>query len=324
MKSLFKTIGLSFFTLLFCFAVLVGCDSVTEDVTGNGDKVTDGGDKNTDNSDKTDDDKGNAGNGGENTGNGGGNTGNNTVSIVKSGLKFDFSGAKAVAAVDKESLGRAVYSRNARAATDSSIDDAPLLKILADGSFESAITLADNASLSTIKAIYKSPLADSNDIFVVFDGTSSFYDEKVTTDEDGNVISSETEYKSFGQLICIHEDNTIADILKKSDSEGSYGSYLSLYNSDIQFDTNGNLYYMAHNDTDNGSCSVIYKFAPKTNEITQLTAAVSGTNYESFKMTTDGQVVFVYGYRYSSGSSACFLRAIPVSKPNNFKRLLTS
>ena len=77
--------------------------------------------------------------------------------VVKSGLKFDFSNAKAIAAVDKDSLSRAVYSRNARAIEDSPIDDSPLLKILENGSLESAITLAENANLATIKAIHKSP-----------------------------------------------------------------------------------------------------------------------------------------------------------------------
>ena len=84
----------------------------------------------------------------------------NLSTLVKSGLKFDFSNAKAIAAVDKDSLSRAAYSRNARALEDSSIDDSPLLKILEDGSFESAITLAENANLATIRAIYKSPLKD--------------------------------------------------------------------------------------------------------------------------------------------------------------------
>ncbi len=79
---------------------------------------------------------------------------------------FDFSKAKAIVAVDKESSGRVAFSINSRTATtqDSSIDDAPLLKILADGSFESAITMSDGAKLANIVAIYKSPLENSNDI----------------------------------------------------------------------------------------------------------------------------------------------------------------
>ena len=75
-----------------------------------------------------------------------------TSQVIKSGLKFDFSNAKAIAAVDKENSGRAAYSINSRAATpDSSVDDSPLLKILEDGKFESALTLADNANLANIK-----------------------------------------------------------------------------------------------------------------------------------------------------------------------------
>lgn len=261
---------------------------------------------------------------------GGGTSGTHITSqVIKSGLKFDFSNAKAIAAVDKENSGRAAYSINSRAATpDSSVDDSPLLKILEDGKFESALTLADNANLANIKEIYKSPLEGSNDIFIVFDGTSSFYDEQVTVDENGNTISSNSVYKTLGQLVCIHEDNTIADILKIEGSTNPYDTwqnYLSLEtDKGVMFDAAGNLYYMARKWNSSGDMSVVYKFDPKTNEITELTASVSGTNYSSFKITKDGKIIFVQGSRYSSGSSAAFLRAIPVDNPNNFSNIYYS
>lgn len=246
--------------------------------------------------------------------------------VVKSGLKFDFSNAKAIAAVDKDSLSRAVYSRNARAIEDSPIDDSPLLKILEDGSFESAITLAENANLATIKAIYKSPLEGSNDIFVVFDGQSWFYDTKVTVDENGNEIDTQTEYKTLGQLICIHEDNTIADILKITDSSDTYNtSYQNLdTGKGIMFDASGNLYYMARTYNSSGEISCVYKFEPETNEITQLTSAVPGTYYNSFKISADGQIIFVQGTRWSSNTNTTFLRAIPVQDPDNFSNIYYS
>ncbi len=261
---------------------------------------------------------------------GGGTSGSPATSqIVKSGLKFDFSNAKAIAAVDKENSGRAAYSVNSRAATtNSSVDDSPLLKILEDGKFESALTLADNAKLANIKEIYKSPLEDSNDIFIVFDGTSYFYDEQVAVDENGNTISSNTVQKTLGQLVCIHEDNTIADILKIDGSDNSwdyYQNYLSLEtDKGVMFDAAGNLYYMARKWNSSGSMSVVYKFDPKTNEITELTASVSGTNYSSFKITKDGKIIFVQGQRDGSGSSATFLRAIPVDNPNEFSNIYYS
>ena len=247
-------------------------------------------------------------------------------SIVKSGLKFDFSNAKAIAAVDRDSLGRAAYSRNARAAEDSSIDDSPLLKILADGSFESAITLAENANLSTVKEIYKSPLEDSNDIFIVLDGQSWFYETKITVDENGNELTRQQEYKTLGQLICIHEDNTIADILRISNDSNPYNNdYQNLENDKgIKFDNAGNLYYMARTYDSSNNYSVIYKFDPKTNNITKLTASVAGTYYNSFKITGDGQIIFVEGSRWLSGASAYFLRAIPVNNPNNFSNIYYS
>lgn len=243
--------------------------------------------------------------------------------LIKSGLKFDFSNAKAIAAVDKDSLSRAAYSINARAVEDSSVDDSPLLKILEDGSFESAITLAENANLATIRAIYKSPLKDSNDIFVVFDGQSYFYDTKVTVDEDGNEINSQTEAKTLGQLICIHDDNTIADILKITDSSDPYNNSYQNLDTDkgIMFDASGNLYYMASTWNSSGNISVVYKFEPETNEITQLTASVPDTNYSSFKISADGQIIFVQGTRWSSNTNTTFLRAIPVQNPNNFSNI---
>lgn len=246
--------------------------------------------------------------------------------LIKSGLKFDFSNAKAIAAVDKDSLSRAAYSINARAVEDSSVDDSPLLKILEDGSFESAITLAENANLATIRAIYKSPLEDSNDIFVVFDGQSYFYDTKVTVDEDGKEINSQTEYKTLGQLICIHDDNTIADILKITDSSDPYNNSYQNLDTDkgIMFDDAGNLYYMARTWNSSGYISVVYKFEPETNEITQLTASVPDTNYSSFKISADGQIIFVQGTRWSSTTNTTFLRAIPVQNPNNFSNIYYS
>lgn len=247
-------------------------------------------------------------------------------SVIKSGLKFDFSNAKAIAAVDKDSLSRAAYSINARAVEDSSVDDSPLLKILEDGSFESAITLAENANLATIRAIYKSPLEDSNDIFVVFDGQSYFYDTKVTVDEDGKEINSQTEYKTLGQLICIHDDNTIADILKITDSSDPYNNSYQNLDTDkgIMFDNSGNLYYMARTWNSSGDISVVYKFEPETNEITQLTASVPDTNYSSFKISADGQIIFVQGTRWSSNTNTTFLRAIPVQNPDNFSNIYYS
>lgn len=247
-------------------------------------------------------------------------------SVIKSGLKFDFSNAKAIAAVDKDSLSRAAYSINARAVEDSSVDDSPLLKILEDGSFESAITLAENANLATIRAIYKSPLEDSNDIFVVFDGQSYFYDTKVSVDEDGNEINSQTEYKTLGQLICIHDDNTIADILKITDSSDPYNNSYQNLDTDkgIMFDDAGNLYYMARTWNSSGDISVVYKFEPETNEITQLTASVPDTNYSSFKISADGQIIFVQGTRWASNTNTTFLRAIPVQNPNNVSNIYYS
>lgn len=79
---------------------------------------------------------------------------------------------------------------------------------------------------------------------------------------------------------------------------------------------------MASTWNSSGNISVVYKFEPETNEITQLTASVPDTNYSSFKISADGQIIFVQGRRWSSNTT--FLRAIPVQNPNNFSNIYYS
>ena len=57
-----------------------------------------------------------------------------------------------------------------------------------------------------------------------------------------------------------------------------------------------------------------------TNEITEMVAAVEGTSYSKMQIDKTGQWIFVSGSRNSS----YFLRAIPISNPNNFVNLYYS
>ncbi len=65
------------------------------------------------------------------------------------GVKFDFSNAKAIAKLESS-------SGTQRAVTNAD-ELGDLVKILADGSMENAVTVDKNCSLSNIVAIYKSP-----------------------------------------------------------------------------------------------------------------------------------------------------------------------
>ena len=123
------------------------------------------------------------------------------------GVKFDFSGAQALAKLEAKKEG-------SRAVTNAD-ELGDLVKILTDGSMENAITVGENCSLSDIVAIYKSPLEDSKDIFIVFNGESVLgYEEVEKEYEWGGTYTDRYEIR-VGQLICLHEDSSIADILKK-------------------------------------------------------------------------------------------------------------
>lgn len=216
-----------------------------------------------------------------------------SVETASPKIKFDFSGAKAVAQLDDSS---------ARAAYDD-LDN--LVKILADGSMKSIITVDEGVSLSKIQAVYKSPV--SEDVFVAFE-----YDTYLGWDDKtGKEIR-------IGRLICVHSDGTMADILKVRDD--TYNNHMELASTDLlSFDSSGNVYFVARDyynskgDYVSNPGQVIYKFGPTSDELTQMVASVEGTYYSKLQITGDGTWILVNGSR----SSSYFLRAIPVNNPNN-------
>ena len=217
---------------------------------------------------------------------------------ASAGVKFDFSGAKALAAVDSGALTQGTDGE--------STADSPLIKFLEDGSAVAAVTKTGSGNLSKIKKIYKSPVASSKDVFVVFENQSWL---------NGFTL---------GTFVCVHEDGSIADILKKTENTNNGNNYYSLYNNgnnvDIKFDGAGNAYFMISDYSSGASTTLICKFNPSDNSMTQLTAGVSGIEYKKFMITSDGQLILVSGDRWNSGSTstnACFIRAIPVSDPNH-------
>ncbi len=233
---------------------------------------------------------------------GSGNSGNSSAPTVTKqvGVQFDFANAKALAKLEsKKDSNRAV----------SSVDDlGDLVKILEDGSMENAITVGENCSLSDIVAIYKSPLETSQDIFIVFSGESTlgYQDEKIT-DQWGNTYTEQRAIR-VGQLICLHSDGSIADILKKENSTDYWNNHMSLNTDSVTFDAKGNLYFISRDTGD-----LIYQYNPSTNELTKMVAAVEGTWYDKMQIDGEGQWIFVSGSR----SSAHFLRAIPINNPNS-------
>lgn len=227
------------------------------------------------------------------------NSNGSGVINASAGLKFDFSGAKALAAVDSGALTQGTEGE--------STADSPLIKFLEDGSAVAAVTKTGSGNLSKIKKIYKSPVASSKDVFVVFENQSWL---------NGFTL---------GTFVCVHEDGSIADILKKTENTNNGNNYYSLYNNgnnvDIKFDGAGNAYFMISDYSSGASTTLICKFNPSDNSMTQLTAGVSGNNYDKFIITSDGQLILVSGTRWNGNSSTVFLRAIPISDPNHFTNI---
>ena len=226
------------------------------------------------------------------------------------GINFNFTGAQALAKLESQTNG-------SRAAVN--VDDlGDLVKIMADGSMENAITVGENCSLSDIVAIYKSPLEDSKDIFIVFNGESVLGYEEVEKQYEWGGTYIESHEIRVGQLICLHEDGSIADILKKDNPTDSWNTHMSLKTESVTFDANGNLYFIS---SDNGD--MIYQYNPLSGELTKMVAAVEGTNYDKMQIDDEGQWIFVSGSRYVS-SSSYFLRAIPITNPNSFVNIYYS
>ena len=89
------------------------------------------------------------------------NSNGSGVITASAGLKFDFSGAKALAAVNSTATTQSVINSTSTIQAAESETSSPLIKILEDGSSADAVSLTGNGNLSTIKKIYKSCFSGS-------------------------------------------------------------------------------------------------------------------------------------------------------------------
>lgn len=210
---------------------------------------------------------------------------------------FDFSNAKAIA-----HMGDA----NSRAASDTD----EYVKILTDGTFETAIKLTGTGTLSKIVGIYPSPTT-SGEVFVVFDSISYLRSGYIS--------------QSIGQLICVHSDGTYDDVLKiANNTMVSWTNYLELTTSSLTFDQNGNLYFFATKRYDSNGNSItnagqqIYQYKPSEKQLNKLVAAVEGTSYDRMQISSDSSLIFAQGKRWNNSTCTSFIRAIPVADAGNF------
>ena len=226
---------------------------------------------------------------------------------VVGSVKFDFSGAKAVAELE-DSPSRA-------AVTGDELGN--IVKILEDGSFETAITF-EGVDMSympfgkfSVQTVLKSPVSD--DVLVVFG-------ETIRLGEEWDAETQRYKTSLLGGLIYVRPDGTALDILKvRDDAENDWDNYISLQRDTVVFDGSGNLYFVGYTPWDKGA-SAIYKFDPLSSTLTQMVAAAELTSYNGFQITSDGYWILAQGWR--AGSS--FLRAIPISNPDNFVNIYYS
>ena len=185
--------------------------------------------------------------------------------------------------------------------------DEKLLKILEDGSVEKFLNFNSDYYLPEVNFITKSPIEGSKEIYIVFNN-DIYWTE---TDKNGN-----WQEHMLGNFLCVFEDGSYCDILqteKELSSTWNNNEYIYA----MEFDRYGNLFYVATESQNGSSADVIYKFDPTTKESTKLVASVSGTSYKEFQISDGGEWLFVKGSRYTDGNTSYFLRAIPVSDPNN-------
>lgn len=219
------------------------------------------------------------------------------------GITFNLTNAKALAGQDSG-------NRSARALSESST----LVKILENGSVESAIKVPEGMNLSPVNAVFQSPVG--SDIFILFSQNTWYGHE----DANGQWVQD-----GLSQLICVHEDGSYDDVLGFDPNSNNWKNIWangSDYASCLKFDSNGNLYYMCYESSGNNGSSVFYKYNPKTKENKQLTAAVSRYSYQKFTVSKDGSYIFVEGYVYGNNNSEQFLRAIPVANPDNPRNII--
>ena len=225
----------------------------------------------------------------------------NAPVITGKGIRFDFSGATGLAVLED-------IDENSRAA--SGVNQlGKLVKIMSDGSFENAVIIEEGCELSDISAVYKPDTPESDNVYLVFDDYSKL-------ENDGNGENK------FGKLICVRSDGTFSDILRNDEVEDSeaISAYYNIDKDKISFDKNGNIYFLATiSDKEDAMYSfsnytqIIFQYNPKTDSLTQLVSTAPGTTYDQMQVDETGEWVFVSG----NNSKAAFLRAIPVSNPDN-------
>ena len=212
-------------------------------------------------------------------------------------LKFNLSGARAIISTDAVNTVMNTAERNTFGSNDI------LFKILEDDSVMPIFDSSKTNWIPGINFIAHSPVAGEKDIYISFQGSWWYDNEKISS------------------FIHIKADGTAVNIIPVDNS--TWSSVNSNQNTDpVAFDGAGRIYFTVSESSGSSSTNVIYVYDPAVMELTPLTAAISDTYYQHVSLTDDGAYIVAYGQRGTYGGNIIrFLRLIPVVNPNNYENL---
>jgi hypothetical protein len=220
-------------------------------------------------------------------------------------IKFDLSGAKAIAALDTSNSSYAVGIADPRAVTVSASD--PLVKILADDTLAPLADFSQYGIWPTVGFIAHSPVAGKKDFYIFFNDEIRY--------KDGN------EEVNLGNFWHVNEDGSIVNILGNED--GVRKNLTTYQNGDpVIFDSDGNMFFIASEYSGSSSTNVIYRYNPQTTASEQLTSTRNNLSYERIVVSPNGALVIAHARNYSGGGT--YLRAIPVANPGGYEDIVYS
>lgn len=233
-------------------------------------------------------------------------------------VTFNVQNAKAVGKLENQTK-RAVYRADETETEETQYFPGDVVIILEDGNVGAFIQDVKLDFLPAVNNVFYNPVDSIKDIYVLFERpTTTYYDK------NGNPIPFE-----LGQLLRVKQDGTYDDIFSLiEDTETT--KYISVYSnsymkepsnssgSRMDFDVNGNLYFIVEEEVNSISTSIIYKYDPVNNTAKSMSVSAPNMRYDTFQITGDGTFMFVSG---TSGNSTSFLRAIDIANPELYENL---
>lgn len=231
-----------------------------------------------------------------------------------SALRFNLSGAKAIGSAEIGASARNLRGTSLTGSRDASQSTFGLVKVLEDGSIEMAMEAPENVWLPNLMFIALSPDPEEKDLFVAFEQGFQFWDSE--TQEDVRI----------GSFLHIEEDGTYYSIKNDEGRVKNYSWYGTENYKPITFDGDGNVYFVWESWTAGNNVEILYRYNPRTHESIALTPALSGYHYHDFKVSPDGQRLFLRGERdsWSGGSASKFFRMFNVNNISEPKTVFYS